>query len=261
MYTDVHTHIFTPSTAQKTLSMLEARYGTEPVGSGLIDDLLEREKKAGMDRVVIHSAAPSHEHVGPVNLMATHLMKNNENVIAFGTMHPDDPIWEERMSALEHAGVPGIKIHPELQNFRLDDPRLLPMFEAGAGRFIFMVHIGDRLPPEENPSCPYKMAAVLDAVPQTTFIAAHLGGWMHWEHVPKALMGRDIWLDTSGSLTSIDEATLHTIFKGHPRSHILFGSDYPLFDPGDELKLLQKRLHLSDEELDDMMLNADLLFG
>jgi hypothetical protein len=84
---------------------------------------------------------------------------------------------------------------------------------------------------------------------------------MHWEHVPETLMGREVWLDTSSSLMSIDDEVLKTILKGHPRSHLLFGSDYPLYDPGDEFKLLQKRLQLSDEELDDIMMNADLLFG
>ncbi len=68
-------------------------------------------------------------------------------------------------------------------------------------------------------------------------------------------------MDTSSSLSFIDDATLHAIFDRHDREHILFGSDYPLFDPADECHRLQRRLDLSDGEIEVLLSSAATLLG
>ncbi len=125
---------------------------------------------------------------------------------------------------------------------------------------LFLFHVGDKPAPEDNPSCPYKVAALLDKFPQARMIAAHLGGYLHWPAVAECLVGRNVYLDTSSSLEFIDEALLRDIFKRHPREYLLFGSDYPLFDPGDEIALLKKRLGLKRPEIETLMSNARTLF-
>ena len=157
-------------------------------------------------------------------------------------------------------GLRGIKLHPDFQHFWLDDPRLLPMFEAAQDDFIFLFHIGDNVPPEKNPSCPYKLAALLDRFPRLRCIAGHLGGYHQWEHSLKALVGRDVWLDTSSCTPFIQPELLKAILRRHPQDRILFGSDYPLYDPGDAMMQLQEKAGLSDAELDRYCSNADALF-
>ena len=61
-------------------------------------------------------------------------------------------------------------------------------------------------------------------------------------------------------LAFIDDDTLRRIVDGHPRERILFGSDYPLFDPGDEIVRLRKRLSLRDAELERILSNGAVLF-
>lgn len=262
MFIDVHTHAFHPKIAPKVLTQLEEHYGIPSIGTGEITDLLARANNAGLDKVAILCAATAAAQVTPANNYAIYLQENHlDNVVSFGTIHPEYMEWEQELQRLRKHGIRGIKLHPDFQGFRLDDPRLLPIIESAQHDFLFMVHVGDTLPPEENPSCPYKMAALLDAFPKARFIAAHLGGYLHWEHALNSIIGRNIYIDTSSSVEYIAPATLHTIFKKHPRDHILFGSDYPLFDPAIEREKLQRYAKLTTKELEEILGNGANALG
>lgn len=258
---DIHTHAFHPKIADKVVRQLEDHYRISPVGNGLLEDLLPRLDRAGIRRAVMHCAATKAEQVVPANNWALHVKENHPRLIPFGTFHPDFPEWEKEFGRLAAAGIPGIKIHPDFQGFNLDDPRLEPILEAISGRFLLMVHVGDYLPPEQNPSSPQKLAALLDRFPRLQVIAAHLGGFQHWACVVDHLAGRDLYLDTSSSLNAIPSRLLFDIFAHHPRERILFGSDYPLFDPSAEMKLLQTRMRLGDRELEELLTNGERLFA
>lgn len=257
---DVHTHVFHPKIADKVLRQLEDHYHISPVGNGLLEDLLLRLDHAGIDRAVMHCAATKPEQVVPANKWALHVKENYPRLIPFGTFHPGFADWVRELDRLAVAGIRGIKIHPDFQGFSLDDPRLDPILEAIGQRFFLMVHVGDFCPPEENLSSPQKLAALLDRFPRLKVIVAHLGGFQHWPWVVEHLAGRDLYLDTSSSLQAIPSQLLFDIFAHHPRERILFGSDYPLFDPREEMKLLQSRMRLSDPELEELLTNGERLF-
>ncbi|EFL51911.1 amidohydrolase 2 [Solidesulfovibrio fructosivorans JJ]] len=260
MFIDIHTHAYHPKISDKVLAQLEDHYGIKPVGTGQIDDLIARAKKAGLEKVVVHNAATAAAQVVPANNWAIRIHRENPEVLSFGTLHPDYPDFERELDRLERNGIKGIKFHADFQGFRLDDHRLWPIFEALSGRFMVMLHVGDNLPPDENNSSPDKVAAIVRDFPGLTVIAAHLGGYLHWQYVLEHLLGKDVYIDTSSSLSFIDDDTLHRIFDGHPRERILFGSDYPLFDPGDEIGLLRRRLSLRDAELESLLSAATALF-
>lgn len=259
MRIDVHTHALSPKIATKVLGQLQEHYGITPIGDGLVEDLLRQADMAGLDRVVVHSAATAPAQVIPANNWAIELEREHPRVTAFGTLHPQYEDWESELERLKRHGIRGIKLHPEFQGFWLDDPALHPLIEAAQDDFAFMVHIGDALPPEKNPSCPYKLANLMDLFPSATFIAAHLGGYLHWEHALETIIGRDVYIDTSSSLPYMEQTTLEEIFRRHSRERILFGSDYPLFSPATELGLLEQRLSLRESELEDLMSNAEAL--
>lgn len=259
-FIDVHTHSFHPKIAHKVLAQLEDHYRISPVGSGLLEDLLSAETAAGIGRMVVHSAATSPAQVIPANNWAIELSRQDPGRIEpFGTIHPGYENWQEELDRLERAGIRGLKIHPDFQGFRLDDPQLMAIMEAAAERFVFMVHVGDRLPPAENPSCPYKLLAIHEALPQARIIAAHLGGYLHWRWALETIVGREIYIDTSSSLAYIDQPTLEAIFRRHPREFILFGSDWPLHDPSHETWQLQSRLGLTDADVAEILANGSNL--
>lgn len=256
MRIDIHTHAFHPKIAEKAIAQLDAYYGVKPAGTGLLDDLRLRMRATGIDRAVVHSAATTPEQVKPANDWAIHLQTHEPDIFAYGTVHPGYPDWAVELDRLASAGIRGLKLHPDFQGFWLDAPQMKPIYEAAAGRFAVMFHVGDEKPPEENFSCPYKIAAIKRDFPKLEMIAAHFGGYHHWEHVPKALRGVDIWIDTSSTLPFIDDALLAKLVRTVPRERWLFGSDYPLFDPARSLDELQRRLKLTPDELDELFSHA-----
>ncbi|MFW5735559.1 MAG: amidohydrolase family protein [Oceanidesulfovibrio sp.] len=256
-FIDVHTHSFHPKIAHKVLAQLESHYRIPPVGTGLLEDLLSAESAAGVTRMVVHNAATTPAQVIPANNWAIDLLRQApERVEPFGAIHPGFENWRSELDRLERAGVRGLKIHPDFQGFRLDDPQLFTIMEAAAERFVFMIHVGDRLPPEQNPSCPFKLLAIHEALPQARIIAAHLGGYLHWRWVLETIIGREVYIDTSSSLSYIDQSLLDAIFERHPREYILCGSDWPLHDPKREIELLRSRLGLTDAEVAEILANG-----
>ena len=106
------------------------------------------------------------------------------------------------------------------------------------------------------------MAAILDDFPHLNVVAAHLGGFRQWSYALDALAGRDVWMDTSSCMKEISDDTLKAILKKHPRDRLVFGTDYPIMDPQDEIDALQRRTHFSDNEIDEILANGThLLFG
>jgi len=261
MLTDIHTHAFRPDIAEKAVRHLHDHYGINPRGNGLMEHLLERLRKAGIERCAVHTAAMTPHQVHPANEWALELNKSHPEVVAFGSVHPDYPDWEMELDQLEAGGVKGIKLHPDFQHVFLDDPRMMRVLEAMQGRFIVMVHVGDRPRPKDNPSCPMKVMHVKKNFPRLDLIAAHMGGYLHWKWARECLIGEDVYIDTSSSLAFMDDETLFDIFKRHPREKILFGSDYPVFDPLEEAELLKSRLKLSAAGLEELMRNSDGLLG
>ncbi|MEG6503030.1 MULTISPECIES: amidohydrolase family protein [unclassified Desulfovibrio] len=265
MRIDIHTHAFHPKIAHKAVEHLNEHYSVACAGNGTITNLLENERRAGIDMCVVLCAATAPAQVIPANNYAISLQRAHpDNVIAFGTVHPGYAQWEAELDRLEAAGIRGIKLHPDFQGFWLNDPRLLPIFEAAQGRFVFEMHIGDKTSPEKNPSCPYKLAAIVDAFPRLQVIAAHFGGYRMWAHALKALTGKErpnLWFDSSSTTPFATPMLVKTLLTAYPADRILFGTDWPLYDPLDEKRRLQEKGGLSDSMLERLMSNATAIPG
>ncbi len=261
MRTDIHTHIFHPKVAAKALARIAA-VGFAPVGTGVLEDLLPRLAKAGIERAAAHIAAISGDQVIAANNFAVALLRgqsaSSPRLIPFGTVHPGCPRWPEELDRLEKAGIRGIKLHPNFQSLAFDDPRLFPIMEAIGARFTVMCHVGCEPPLEKNPASPYKLRTLIDRFPKIRFIAAHMGGYANGKAALEALAGKDIWLDTSNT-RNLPQPELRAILRKHPRERVLFGSDYPLYDPAEEVPAQQRRLGLSDAEMEQLLTNADAL--
>ncbi len=257
---DIHTHALHPKIAAKVVEQLKNHYGVVPVGSGVLEDLLARLARAGLDQAAVHSAATSPAQVIPANNWAIQIKRACPQCLPFGTMHPGWPDFEAEFDRLEAAGVTGLKFHADFQGFRLDSPAFRDVLAAAEGRFVAMFHVGDRLPPDQNPSCPRKLADIHRDFPGLTIIAAHFGGYLHWPHALEHLAGLDIYLDTSSSLPYADPVVLRAIMDRHAPERMLYGSDYPLFDPGEEVARLRSYFNLSDSALERLLTNANVLF-
>lgn len=242
---DVHCHVFHPKIAEKVLLFLEEHYGISAKGKGLVEDLKFHLKEAKFSKAVVLCAATGEHQVIPANNWAISL-KKEEMFIPFGTLHPDYQAWPKEVERLRKYRIKGLKLHPDFQGFDLTSPKLYPILEEVKQDFWLMVHVGDNLPPDKNPSSPDKLSKILKDFPGIKIIAAHLGGYLHWDYVLEHLVGKDVFLDISSTLPFISKELLKKILQKHPLEKIFFGSDYPLFLPGQEKKRILRHSLLGE---------------
>jgi predicted TIM-barrel fold metal-dependent hydrolase len=256
MRIDVHMHAFHPKISDKVLRQLNAHYSIAPVGTGRLDDLVARIERAGLDSAVVLTAATTPDQVVPANNWSLSIKRDHPQLIPFGTVHPGYDKIEQELDRLEKHGIKGLKFHPDFQSFRMDDPALFEVMEMIGDRFVCLFHVGDILPPDDNPSCPRKLARLHKTFPDTVMIAAHMGGYRHWEYALEHLADTEVLVDSSSTLDFVDDTLLARLYQTFGCHRILFGSDYPLFDPGAEIERLRSRLRLSSSELDRILSNA-----
>lgn len=263
MLLDCHTHAFADKIAEKAVVQLIDYYQIPTSFGGRLSDLLKAATEAKLDALIMLVAATKPEQVKPANdwalalqgsdpskLKAKFSLDSLPQIIPFGTYHPDDPDWMKEIQRLRKSGVKGIKLHPEFQGIDLADPRLRDFWAEIESDFIVTIHVGDPVHSESNHSTPRKVAAILDNFPKLRVIAAHMGGYLFWNEVDDILAGRDLYLDTSSTLPYIDPGLLQKIVAKHGIDKILFGSDYPLRSPAQDLEVLAGMNWLTATEKD-----------
>jgi len=239
---DCHTHVFPPKVAPKLVKAIGQDLGLEPAGDGSAEDLFRHLDRAGLDRALCFTAAVRPDQMIPANSWMLSLKRAHSRLIPLGTFHPDHPAWESELARLERNGILGLKIHPDLSGIRLDSPRWNPLWEAAAGRFLIMVHMGPVREGGATLSRPRDLAQVLKRFPQLAVIAAHLGGQYMWPQTLEHLAGLDVYMDTSCCPGIVPEQAFEAILRRHDPERILFGSDYPLHAPDAELAALDALL-------------------
>jgi len=255
---DIHAHIYPDNIAEKAVKNIGRYYNIEMYGKGTVDGLLESGRQIGVDRYLVHSSATHAGQVKSINDYIAGVVTSHSNMIGFGTLHYDQKDIESEVERMIALGLKGVKLHPEFQNFVIDEPSMMPVYKAIAGKLPLLIHMGDR---NKDSSSPIRLARVLDKFPDLVVIAAHFGGYSMWEDSRKYLLGRNIFMDTSSSLAFLDPAEAVDMIRNHGAGKFMFGSDYPMWTHKDELDRFF-RLDLSEAEREAILYNnAAKLFG
>jgi uncharacterized protein len=258
---DFHTHAFPDKLAARAVERLERQGGIRAALDGTIGALLASMDRAGIAASVVCSIATDPGQFGAILRWSTAFA--GPRLLPFPSVHPAavDPASEVRQIAA--AGFLGVKLHPEYQQFHIDDPALAVLYGAleKAG-LIALFHAGHDIGfPDSDRAAPRRLLAVHRAFPALKIVASHLGGFRRWEEVAALLLGSGIWLDTSYTIGHIPAALLREILAGHRKDRLLFGSDSPWTDQAGEVSRVRS-LELP-EELTDLILqgNARTLLG
>ncbi len=250
MIIDFHTHAFNPKIAERAISKLEHISGFTPFTRGLVPQLIDRMDEWGVDKSVMLSIATKPSQQTIINDWAAAVNNAQERIIAFGSVHPDADDFEDEIARIKQLGLHGIKLHPDYQDFMVDDKKLDPLYEAAACIGLPIIfHAGrDCMSPNLIHCTPERAAKVIKRHPKLKIILAHLGGCDMWEQVFDIIAGtgEQVYLDTSFTLGCPDELMLKIIRK-HGTDRILFGSDCPWASGGAILEKLL-RLDLTDDE-------------
>jgi hypothetical protein len=128
---------------------------------------------------------------------------------------------------------------------------------------FILFHAGiDRGLPHPVHATPRRLAAAHKAVPGLCMIAAHFGGEDAYEESLEYLLGQDIYLDTSFVLSRMPGSFREKFLKGHPADRLVFASDSPWTDQGEELRFLLELPYLPDGDKEKICFsNAARLLG
>ena len=231
MLVDCHTHVFPPKIGPKLAAAIGQEFGRPPAGDGSPEDLLRHLDHAALTHALCFTAALRPEQTVPANTWMIEVGRQHPRLIPFGSVHPLHPGWAGQLDRLRRHGIHGLKIHPDLTGIPLDSPVWRPLWEAAQDDFTCMIHMGPSRPGNPTVSPPRALASVLDNFPRLRVIAAHLGGLHQWSQTLDLLCGRDLDLDTSCCGPFLGEPAVTAILRRHAPDRILFGSDYPLFNP------------------------------
>ena len=84
-------------------------------------------------------------------------------------------------------------------------------------------------------SSPVRLKKVKKAFPQLTIIAGHFGGFEIWPEVDEHLLGEEIHFDTAFFFGHLPAEEAGRMIKAHRPDRLLFGTDFPLIDPRQDL--------------------------
>lgn len=246
MLIDFHTHAFPERIAAKAVGKLAFDAGgLMPQTDGTLSSLKVEMAKDGVDISVVHSIATNPHQQHKVNDYAME-MNRDERIVAFGSVHPDAPDALEELERIKAAGLKGVKLHPEYQQFYADEERMRPIYrkisELG---LITLFHAGfdyGFAPPYHGmPDHLLGARKWLDG----PVVAAHWGGMDCGVEVLDKLCGEDIWFDLSFGYCAMPKYLAQQIVDKHTPDRLLFASDMPWHRPAWEKRLIDA-LDISD---------------
>lgn len=262
MLIDFHTHAFPEKIAQRAVTKLARDAGgLTPQTDGTLASLKEQMRADGVDISVVHSIATNPKQQTNVNNYAME-MNRDEAIVAFGSVHPDAPDALEELARIHAAGLKGVKLHPEYQQFFADEARMRPIYrKISQLGLITLFHAGHDygFPPPYHCMPEHLLGALrwLD----TPVVAAHWGGLGCGQEVLQKLCGREVYLDLSYGYGTMPKPVAQAIVDAHSPDRLLFASDMPWHRPAWELQLIHS-LDISDGDREKILFrNAQELLG
>jgi predicted TIM-barrel fold metal-dependent hydrolase len=226
---------------------------------GTTADMIERSKKAGVTHSLVFSVATKSAQVSSINrFIADEVEKSQGIFTGLGTLHPDSENLDGDIEEIIALGLKGVKLHPDIQGFKIDDYRCLKIYEKCEGKLPILMHTGDNRYDFSNPN---RLKPVLEIYKNLTVIGAHLGGWSIWDTAVAELKGfKNFYVDCSSSLYAISPEKATEVIREYGADRVLFGTDYPMWEPKEELQRFNS-LDLNSEEKNAILYkNASRLF-
>jgi predicted TIM-barrel fold metal-dependent hydrolase len=200
---------------------------------GTVQNLLNIQKEANIDYSLVMSVALSQDQTTIINDFIAQECRQRPSLIGFATMHQD---FEDKQTEINRAislGLKGMKLHPDSQAVNVDDDRLMEFYALIEGKLPLILHCGDY---RYDYSHPRRIKNVLQTFPNLVVNCAHFGGWSIFDLAVEYLEDQKCFMDISSSAMFLGVRRTTELIKLYGAERILFGSDFPMWHPGQELE-------------------------
>ena len=257
---DAHCHIYPDRIAQKASDSTADFYKMPSRLDGKISTLLMRGERVGIEHFVVQSVATTPKQVSSINrFIADAVKESGGKFTGLGTLHPDSEDIDADIDEIISLGLKGVKLHPDIQRVAIDDKRMYRIYERLSGNLPILMHTGDSRFDFSNPD---RMQPILERFGDLTVIGAHFGGWSMWDDAMARLGNFEkFFVDCSSSLYAMSPKRARELIDFYGTDKVLFGTDYPMWEPESEIEMFLK-IELSEKEREDIFYNNTArLFG
>lgn len=237
---NAHCHIYPEKIASRAVIGIRDFYDLDMSLNGTVDDLLKDGAKVGAVHYLIHSVATTPKQVRSINEFIAETANQHPDLFTgFGSLHPDSEDIPGDLDHLVNLGLKGVKLHPDFQQFAMNDEKAFKIGEAVRDAGLSMqVHCGDF---RYNYSNPEQIKPFLEEFPEIPFIGAHFAGWSMWEEATEKLSGiPNLYVDLSSSLYALSPETALELIHAYGSDKVLWGTDYPMWDSASEMEYFNK---------------------
>lgn len=235
MVIDAHCHVYPDKIAEKAAGATGKFYSLPMTYDGKVSTLIEQGGRAGIDRFIIQSVATAPKQVKSINsFIAETVALNPDRMYGLGTLHPESEDIKADAEHLLELGLKGVKLHPDIQRFKLDDYRCLKIYElCEQAGLPLLIHTGDSRYDYSNPN---RLIPILDIYNKLTVVGAHFGGWSIWEEATRKLCKKEnFYVDCSSSFYALSDDEIKRLISAYGTDRVIFGTDYPMWDVKNEL--------------------------
>ncbi len=260
MIIDAHCHIYPDAIASRAVAGIGNFYNMPLLYDGTLATLNAAHAANGVTHAVIFSVATKPSQTAGINrFIAENVAASEGRFVGLGTVHPESDNLKGDIENIIALGLRGVKLHPDIQRFKMDDYRCLKIYELCEGRLPVLLHCGDHRFDFSNPN---RLRPILEIFTELDVIGAHFGGWTVWQEAEDMLSEfKNFSVDTSSSLYALSPEKATEIVRKFGADRVMFATDFPMWDIGEELGRFD-RLSLTEEERDAVLWrNAARRFG
>lgn len=204
----------------------------------------------GVDRALISAWVAPRNAMISNDEVAGFVAQAGGRLVGVGSVDISRPMaaMREVRRCVQELGFKGIRVLPWLWEVPPTDRRFYPVYaaccEMGVPFCTQIGHAGPLMPSEVGR--PIYLDQVAIDFPELTIVGGHIGYPWTDEAIAVATKHERVYIDTSAYTVPRYPAQLVEYLRGHGRHKVLFGSNYPMIQPGHALQGLE-RLGLDDE--------------
>ena len=243
MLFDSHIHIFPDKLKGKVFNKLAKTANCNYYRDEGIEDAISENSKNYVDYALALHIATNPTQETAVNDFAIICENQHNNIINFGSVHPKSENRISELHRLYQNGIKGIKLHPDYQDFMVDDKNVYDIYyECEKLGLIITFHAGkDPYSPQIVHATPKALKTVANDFKELTIIAAHMGGMGMYEDVKNHLAGTsNVYFDTAIMSNFLNVNQFETLVNLHTADKILFATDSPWSNAKNEKELIEK---------------------